>query len=152
MLSLRKGKNYNTNWKKNDNNRTRPSEANDFFTLLVPPSSLPLLPPRPYFLLVQQDQHCINHLESVKVHFSSILTKPLPTNQRTDRRTRPLIEIRTHLKTETSLVDASLTISVLFHSLSITFIACYSFIPYFEIFSSEIKYGFCKRWIAFYFL
>ena len=55
--------------------------------LLIPPvplSSSSLLPPRPSFLLVQ---HLLNHLESVKGHFSSILTKALRTNQRTDQRT-----------------------------------------------------------------
>ena len=109
---------------------TRPSEANDasccnffifsFFLSLflpVPPSSPSLLPPRPSFLLVPPSsssllspfpsfflvQQCLNHLESVKVYSSSILTKALPTDRptagRTDRRTRPLIEMRTHLKT-----------------------------------------------------
>ena len=78
-----------------------------FFTLLVAPSSFlliapsswSLLPPRPSFFLVQ---HCLNHFESVKGHFSSIWTKALPTdqrtnqrtNQRTDGRTRPHIEMR----------------------------------------------------------
>jgi len=98
--------------------RTRPSEANDasfsdFFifhflaTFLFfhspPPSFLSSLPPCPSFFLVQ---HCLNHLESVKVHFSAILTKALrtdqPTDQPTDRRTRPLIEMRTHLKKKIS--------------------------------------------------
>ena len=79
-------------------NETRPSEANDacfseFFLfsnnfLHVPPFSPSLLPPRPSFLLVPLFlvQHCLNHLESVKlkVHFSSILTKALPTDGRTD--------------------------------------------------------------------
>ena len=63
--------------------------------LLVPPSSSSLLPPRPSFFLVQQ---CLNHLESVNGHFSSIWTKALPTdgrtNGRTDGRTRPLIQMR----------------------------------------------------------
>ena len=86
----------------------RPSEANDasfsnFFILHFslsssllppcpsflpfPPSSLSLLPPShsllfvPLFFLVQ---HCLNHLESVKIHFSSILKKALRTNQPTD--------------------------------------------------------------------
>ena len=49
---------------------------------LVAPSSLSFLPPRPSFFLVQ---HCLNHLQSVKDHFSSILTKALPTDRRTDR-------------------------------------------------------------------
>ncbi len=100
--------------------KTRPGEANDasfsnFFCifkatfsyfhshcpsfLLVPPSSSSLLPPRSSIFLVQ---HCLNHSESVKVHFSLILTKALPTdrrtNQPTNQRTRPLIEMRTHLK------------------------------------------------------
>ena len=83
---------------------------------LVPPSSSSLLPPRPSFLPVPPSspslppphpsffliQHGLNHLESVKVHFSSILTKALPTNRPTnrptDRRTMPLIKMRTHLK------------------------------------------------------
>ena len=50
----------------------------------VPPSSSSVLQSRPTFFLVQ---HCVYHLESVKVHFSSILTKALPTNQPTDRPT-----------------------------------------------------------------
>ena len=40
--------------------------------LLAPPSSSSLLPPCSSFFLVQ---HCLNHLESIKGHFSSILTK-----------------------------------------------------------------------------
>ena len=103
------------NDKEFDQLKTRPSEANDaslsdFFILHlfhsprpsflpVPPSSSSLLPPRPSFFLVQ---HCLNHLESENGHFSSIWTKALPTdqwtngrtNQRTDGRTRPLIEMR----------------------------------------------------------
>ena len=95
--------------------KTRPSEANvasfsdlliflttfHFFTLLVLPSSSSLLPPHPSFLLIPPSsssllpprpsffiiQHCPNHLESVKVHFSSILTKALPTNGPTNGRT-----------------------------------------------------------------
>ena len=55
--------------------------------LLVPPSSSFLLPPRPSFFLVQ---HCLNHLESVKGHFSLNLTKAL----RTDGWTDPHIEMR----------------------------------------------------------
>ena len=85
------------------NGLTWPSEANDasssdfflfhFITLLVPPSSpslLPppasssLLPPRPSFFLIQ---HCLNHLESEIGHFSSILTKALPTDRRTNQPT-----------------------------------------------------------------
>ena len=82
--------------------KTRPSEANDasfgdffiflfflttfhFFTLLVPPSSSSVLPPDPSFFF---NQHCPNHLESVKVHFSSILTDQAtdqPTDQQTDK-------------------------------------------------------------------
>ena len=57
------------------------------YFLLVPLSSLSLLPPRPSFLLIPLFfliQHCPNHLESVKVDFSSILTKALPTNGRTN--------------------------------------------------------------------
>ena len=52
--------------------------------LLVPPSSSSLLPPHPSFFLIQ---HCLNHLESVKVYFSSILTKAIQTDQPTDRLT-----------------------------------------------------------------
>ena len=52
--------------------------------LLVSPSSSSLLPPGPSFFLIQ---HCPNHLASVKVHFSSILTKALPTNGPTNRPT-----------------------------------------------------------------
>ena len=102
---------------------TRPSEANDasfsdffifhffdnFFIfslsssflpprpsfLLDPPSSSSLLPPHPSFFFVQ---HGLNHLESVKVHLSSILTKALRTDGPTNRRTRQFIEMRTHLK------------------------------------------------------
>ena len=83
-----------------------------FFTLLVAPSSSSLLPPRRSFLLVPPSsssllplcssfflvQHCLNHLESIKGHFSSILTKAQrtdgPTNGPTDGRTRPLIQLR----------------------------------------------------------
>ena len=63
--------------------------------LLVPPSSSSLLPPCSSFFLVQ---HCLNRLESIKGRFSSISTKALrtdgPTNQRTNGRTMPLIEMR----------------------------------------------------------
>ena len=46
------------------------------FTLLVAPSSSSLLPPRPSFLLLPLSSlHRLNYLESVKDHFSSILTK-----------------------------------------------------------------------------
>ena len=45
--------------------------------LLVPASSSSLLPLRPSFFIVQ---HCLNLLESVKVHFSMTLTKALRTN------------------------------------------------------------------------
>ena len=40
----------------------------------------------PSFLLIPLFlvQHCLNHLESAKVHFSSILTKALRTDGRTD--------------------------------------------------------------------
>ena len=66
---------------------------------LIPPSSLFLLTPCPSFILVQ---HCLNHLESVKVDFSSILTKASRTEGRTDgptyRRTCPLIEMQTLIK------------------------------------------------------
>ena len=41
-----------------------------FFTPLVAPSSSSLLPPCSSFV-----QHCLNHLESIKGHFSSSLTK-----------------------------------------------------------------------------
>ena len=44
---------------------------------------------KPLFILI-----ILNHLESVKDHFSSILTKFLPTNGRTNGRTKPLIEMR----------------------------------------------------------
>ena len=67
--------------------------------LLAPPSSSSLLTPCSSFNLFQ---HCLNHLESIKGHFSSILTKALPTDGRTDGptdgptdgQTRPLIEMR----------------------------------------------------------
>ena len=79
-----------------------------FFTLLlVPPSSPSLLPPCSSFFPFQ---HYLKHLESIKGHYSLILTKALrtdgrtdgPTNQRTDGRTDgptdgrtdPLIEMR----------------------------------------------------------
>ena len=74
--------------------------------LLVAPSSSSPLPPCPSFLLVPSSfclvQHCLNHLESIKGHFSSILTKALRTDGRTNGRTdgptngrtRPLIEMR----------------------------------------------------------
>ena len=52
--------------------------------LPVPPSSSSLLPPRPSFFL---SQHCLNHSKSVKVHFSSILTKALRTDGPTNRPT-----------------------------------------------------------------
>ena len=70
--------------------------------LLVPPSSSALLPARPSLFLVQ---HCINYSESVKGHFSSILTKALRTNQRTDQPTNGRMnkasyrDARMHLKT-----------------------------------------------------
>merc|ERR1712237_238928 len=82
-----------------------------FFTLLVAPSSSSLLlapssslllPPRPSFFLVQ---YYLNHLESIKGHFSSILTKALPTDGPTDGRTdgrtdkASYRDARTHLKT-----------------------------------------------------
>ena len=91
-----------------------------FFTLLVAPSSSSLLPPRPSFLLVPLSslslfppcpsfflvQNCQKHLEFVKGHFSSILTKALPTNQRTNQPTNRRTDkasyrdARTHLKRE----------------------------------------------------
>ena len=99
----------------------RPIAPIHFFTPLIAPSSSSLLHPRPSFLLIPPSsssplppdpsffliQHCPDHLKSVKVHSSSILTKALPTNRRTNqptnhptnRRTRPHIEMRTHLKT-----------------------------------------------------
>ena len=74
---------------------TRPSEANDasfsdFFIIQFCSNSFifslssSLLTPRPSFFLVQ---HCLNHLESVKGHFSAILTKALPTDRPTDQPT-----------------------------------------------------------------
>ena len=50
--------------------------------LLVPPSSSSLLPPCPSIFLVQR---YLNHSESIKVHFSSILSKALPTDRRTNQ-------------------------------------------------------------------
>ena len=50
-------------------------------SLLLAPSSSLLLPPRPSFFLVQ---YYLIHLESIKGHFSSILTKALPTDGPTD--------------------------------------------------------------------
>ena len=52
--------------------------------LFFPPSSSSLLPPCSSYFLVQ---HCLNHLETIKCHFSPYLTKALPTNQRTNQRT-----------------------------------------------------------------
>ena len=78
----------------------------------VPPSSPFFLPPRPSFLLVPPCssfflvRHCLNHLESIKGHFSSIFTKALRTNQRTngptDRRTDKTSyrDVKTHLKSK----------------------------------------------------
>ena len=69
--------------------------------LLVAPSSSSLLPPCSSFFLVQ---HCLNHLESIKGHFSSILTKALPTDQPTNGRTNQRTDkasyrdAKTHLK------------------------------------------------------
>ena len=84
-----------------------------FFTLLVAPSSSSLLPPCPSFLLAPPSslfllppsssfflvQHCLNHLESIKGHFSSILTKASRTNGRTNGRTDKASyrDARTHL-------------------------------------------------------
>ena len=52
--------------------------------LHVPRSSSPSpLPPQPSLFLILD---CLNHLESVKVHFSLILMKALQTDQRTDDR------------------------------------------------------------------
>ena len=65
------------------------------FLLLVLPSSSSLLPPCPIFLLDPLFfiiQHCLNHLESVKVNFFH-------------RRIRPLIEMRMHLKTQAKSAD-----------------------------------------------
>ena len=58
--------------------------------LLVPPSSSSLFPPCPSFLLIPLFlvHYCLNHLESVKVHFSSILTDrrtKRPTDKPTDK-------------------------------------------------------------------
>ena len=56
----------------------------------------------PCFLM----QHGLNHLQPVKAHFTSILAKALPTDQRTDRPTnRPtdkasFRDAKTHLKRE----------------------------------------------------
>ncbi len=56
--------------------------------LLVALTSSSLIPPHPSFLLVPPHlsfflvQHCLNHLESTKVHFSSILIKAFLTNGR----------------------------------------------------------------------
>jgi hypothetical protein len=69
--------------------------------LLAPASSSSLLPPCSSFFLFQ---HCLNHLESIKGRFSSILTKALrtdgptdqPTNGRTDKASYR--DARTHLK------------------------------------------------------
>ena len=64
--------------------------------LLLPPSSSYLLLLRPSFFLVQ---HWLNHLESAKGHFPSILTNQ-PTNGPTNRRTGKASyrDKRTHLK------------------------------------------------------
>ena len=69
--------------------RTRPSEANDasfsdFFIFHFLATFSFFHSPRPSFLssLFFLVQHCPNHLESVKVHFSAILTKALRTDQR----------------------------------------------------------------------
>ena len=76
--------------------------------LLVPLSFLSLFPPCPSFFLFQ---NCLNHLEFVKGHFSSILTKALrtngPTNGPTDGRTRPLIEMRGRIEKVKSSVRLS---------------------------------------------
>ena len=72
--------------------KLRPSEANDasfsnffifhfFSNIFIFSLSSSLLPSHPSFFLVQ---HCLYHLESVKGHFSAILTKALPTDGRTD--------------------------------------------------------------------
>ena len=85
-----------------------------FFTLLVTPSSSSLLPPRRSFLLAPPSsssllppcssfflvQHCLNLLESLKGHFSSILTKALPTDERTDGRTNGPTDGRTNGRTD----------------------------------------------------
>jgi len=80
--------------------------------LLVPLSSSSLLPLRPSFFLVQ---YLLNHLESVKGHFSSILTKALRTNQPTDGPTNGRTDkasyrdARTHLKKVPDDISISLT-------------------------------------------
>ena len=53
--------------------------------LLVPASSSSLLPPRPSFFLPRP---ALSQSESIKVHFSSILTKALRTDGRTNGRTK----------------------------------------------------------------
>jgi len=75
--------------------KTRPSEANDasfsdFFIFHFLATFSFFHSPRHSFLLVPLFflvQYCLYHFESVKVHFSAILTKALPTDGRTDGRT-----------------------------------------------------------------
>ena len=63
------------------------------------PSSLSLLPPRCPLLPPSSSFLLPLHLKAIKSIISVILTKALPTNQPTNGRTSPLIEMRTHLKT-----------------------------------------------------
>ena len=72
-----------------------------FFTLLIAPSSTSLLSPRPSFLLVHPSSSSLlpPHPSFLFVPpSSSSLLPPHPSKRRTDRRIRPLIEMRTHLK------------------------------------------------------
>ena len=70
--------------------------------LLVPPSSSSLLPTCSSFFLVQ---HCLNHLESIKGHFSSIFTKALRTDGPTNGRTDGPTDGRTHAHIESLCRD-----------------------------------------------
>ena len=79
------------------------------FFLLITPSSSSLLPPRHSFLLVTPSSSSLFFprpalSKSIRIrkspfyiNFDESITNR-PTDQRTDRRTRPLIEMRTHLK------------------------------------------------------
>ena len=105
---------------------TRPSEANDasfsdffifhFLTTFSFFHSLPLLPYRPFsFLLVPPSfsslllprpalsKSCNIRKSPFFINFDESITDG-PTDQPTDRRTRPLLEMRTHLKTFSSHV------------------------------------------------
>lgn len=60
-----------------------------------------LLLPFRSFLHFKDPKHCPNHLESVKIHFSQIVTKAVPTDRaRTDKASSG--DVRTHLKTHLS--------------------------------------------------